>query len=95
MLLMTLRVQANYPCCERARQLCPLLRLRLSPERPEHEPRVRIDSQRRVPVLPRHHAGYVRHDRLQPHQLGLTVDAAEVMVHPEDDTSGFDSDDSE
>ena len=31
----------------------------------------------------------------QPHQLGLTVDATEVMVHLEDDTSGFDSEDSE
>ena len=32
---------------------------------------------------------------LQPHQLGLTVDATEVLIHKEDDTSGFDSEDSD
>ena len=32
---------------------------------------------------------------LQPHQLGLTVDASEVMVHPEDESCGFDSEDSD
>ena len=37
----------------------------------------------------------VRSVWLQPHQMGLTVDATEIMVHPEDDSCGFDTDDSE
>ena len=32
---------------------------------------------------------------VQPHQLGLTVDATEVLVHKEDDTCGFGDSDSE
>ena len=31
----------------------------------------------------------------QPHQLGFTCDATEVLVHLDDDTSGFDSEDSD
>ena len=29
---------------------------------------------------------------MQPHQLGLTVDATEILVFPEDDSCGFSSD---
>ena len=32
---------------------------------------------------------------VQPHQLGLTVDATEVLIHKDDDTSGFDSEESD
>ena len=32
---------------------------------------------------------------LQPHQLGLTVGATEVLIHKDDDTTGFDSEDSD
>ena len=32
---------------------------------------------------------------VQPHQLGLTVDATEVLVHKEDDACGFGDSDSE
>ena len=34
----------------------------------------------------------IRNIWMQPHQLGATVDACEVLVHPEDDQCGFDSD---
>ena len=32
---------------------------------------------------------------LQQHQLGLTITATEVLIHPDDDTSGFDSEESD